>query len=773
MGTHVRRIALVCLCLLLSLSASAVEVNLTVAEPAGVARTADGVTTGVPFANGVVEDVSVLTAMVGGRPVPAQFLKTVPWPDGSVRWALMDLQIDVPANGQTEVTVTDANRNPAPDSPVTVEQDDATVTVSTGPMTLVLDKQAPGLFNSIQIDGAELFKGGRGLVLYMPEGEEILAGPPDSVEIEQAGPMRTTIAFKGVFPNALEDHIRYTVRVTAYSGQRFVKVHAWLENQGRYGYDGQAEWLNFDGLAVEYDLDLPGDVTARCEGVTASHLKVEQLNPEHRYASFEYHVYRDGERAKSGERTDGIVEITYGGGRVVTAVRHFWENYEKAIEVNPQKLTLWLWPRNGQWPRDVRRGASANEFSQFAKDDLYALPGGTHKGYEFILDFSDRSPEAAAATLNAPLMALATPEYYATTEAAPGWFAPADFRTGNEDYDTSVLHWNQRAADAINRDSNTSLYAARNGRGDRRGFWYGWMDFGDLCWQPGTSQLHYDWTWAILVNYLRQGQRGFIDMSTEMARHRIDVDQIWSDRVRPQFRGLTRYEKQYTNIHGGVRGGWFRPIPSHHWSCGVVLYYMLTGEPKAREAAIRSANGVVLRQVNSYRNEPSTRGQLRSSGWAILVLCSTYDLTGDQHWLDEAMVLFNHHFVPLWEDRGPLMGGGLQLYYSLDGLTRLHHRTGNEQLLRLLREIAEAEFSGRDGGEWLTHFTNLYGYLALVDNNEDYLAKAVQYFNAYTPSRPNPPAFTNTGAWTKEVAKRLRNGHILQYVQWKMQAEDE
>ncbi|MFO7897994.1 MAG: hypothetical protein R6V58_02915, partial [Planctomycetota bacterium] len=404
MSKYLRCAVLVCLGLLVSVSSFGVEVKLTVADHANVERKDDVVTTGVPFAKGVVKDASSLCATVNGRAVPAQFLKTVPWPDGSVRWALMDAQVDVPAGGKTELVVSDDGRNPGPKNPVRVKETDAAVLVSTGPLQFRIDKQQAKFnpLSSLRVDGKEIVHGGGGLVLYMPEGRRIVAGRPDSVEIEQAGPLRAIVCSKGTFYGALKDLIRYTVRVTAYAGKKFVTVHAWLENQGKYGYGRGSEWLNFDGLAVDFGLILPGEVTAKCEGAAAGDLRVEQLNPGHRFKTFQYNVQSGGDVAKSGKRTDGVVEIVHGGGRMTTAVRHFWQNYPKAIEVKQNKLALWLWPRDGQWPRDVRRGASCNEFQQYRKKDLYALPGGVHKGHEFILDFSGRDPKATSATLSSP-----------------------------------------------------------------------------------------------------------------------------------------------------------------------------------------------------------------------------------------------------------------------------------------------------------------------------------------------------------------------------------
>jgi hypothetical protein len=398
---------------------------------------------------------------------------------------------------------------------------------------------------------------------------------------------------------------------------------------------------------------------------------------------------------------------------------------------------------------------------------MYVLPGGVHKGYETILDFSGRDAAVSSATLSSPLMAAATPLYYATTEAAPGWFAPADFTTGEADYDGRVKAWNTMVLNGVDPKGKGSLVGARNGKGDKRGFWYGWMDFGDLCWQPGTSSLHYDWTWIMLINYLRMGDRRFFDMGTEMARHRIDVDQIWSDRVNKAFRGLTRYEKAYTDIHGGVKTGYYKPITSHHWACGAVLYYMLTGEEKAKECALRSAMGVKLRQVDRFAN-PSAKGQPRSSGWAILLLCSVYDMTAEKQYLDQAMQLWNNNLKVMWKEKSPTFGRGsnIQYLYSIYPLCVLHDRSGNEEILECLKLGAATEGVDKTNRIEINHLTNLFGYVGYLTKNEEYLKRAKTHFA--TAIQGSPSCFTGGGAWTKESAKRLRYGHILQYACWKL-----
>ena len=73
----------------------------------------------------------------------------------------------------------------------------------------------------------------------------------------------------------------------------------------------------------------------------------------------------------------------------------------------------------------------------------------------------------------------------------------------------------------------------------------------------------------------------------EMARHRIDVDQLWSDRDPPECGGLQRGETNFPSFHSS-RLYWLPDVKSN-WLAGVALYYMLTGEPKALEGWRRNA----------------------------------------------------------------------------------------------------------------------------------------------------------------------------------------
>ena len=59
----------------------------------------------------------------GGKPLPAQFTKTVPWDDGSVRWALLDFVGSFAPNEKADwiLAIGEGVKPAAPAKPVTVE----------------------------------------------------------------------------------------------------------------------------------------------------------------------------------------------------------------------------------------------------------------------------------------------------------------------------------------------------------------------------------------------------------------------------------------------------------------------------------------------------------------------------------------------------------------------------------------------------------------------------------------------------------------------------
>ena len=783
----------------------AVEVKLTVAEAAGVARKGATVTSGVPFAKGAVTDLAKLSASLDGKPIAAQFVKLAQWDDGSIRWALLDTQVDVAAKGKVELVVRDDGKNVAPATPVKVIDTPDAVSVSTGPLELVVDRKDFNLFKSIKLDGKEqLTSAGRGLVLVTADGKQVAAGPPEEVKLEQAGPMRTTVVLRGKYPGLHNGLLGYTVRITAFAGSKTLKVRVWLENLGAHGYglSGETspynpEWFAFDGMAVE--LGLADKATAVCEGVEAvGKFKVLQAcrggsakggpaSPDD-YHQMQFTITGPAGELKKGDRTDGVVALKSPAGSVTVAIRHFWQNYEKAIGLDGQSLKLWLWPTEGQWPRAAIAGPYADKMlAPLARPCIYDLPGSVHKGYEMILDFAGRDAKESSAELSAPLFAMAAADYYATTEAAPGVFAAPDARTGDAECDQRLAAWTRMAASVADPANESGLWLARQTTDPAdRGFAFGWMDFGDIpSISHGTCSLNYDWPWIVLLNVMRTGDANSLRLGDEMIRHRVDVDQEWSDRTIVQYRGLQRAGNTLAQFHC-ERFTNSQPNVGTTWLAGVVLYYMLTGDGKSLECIERTAkylpNGWDWASRPKEHKDYTMRsmpGDMRAVSESMLSYCAMFDLTGDRKWLDAAVALFDRYVVPKWTALGPHLHDRNQIQqqdylqedakycYALSAFCELHRRTSHAKLFELLKAGCDKEFPD-NYFEAPLYLANLNAYVALVTGKPDYAKRATEMWASAFPQSKTPPVYLpGNSTWTRSAAMTLRTGHLLQYCFWK------
>jgi exo-rhamnogalacturonan lyase-like protein len=771
-------------------------VPLTVTETAGVARVADPVTTGVPFAKGVLKDVNVLRLFdAKGTPVPCDLRLLSPWPDGSVRTALITFLTDVPANGKAAFTLKNSGgKRPIARGSVGMPEHGDMVQLTTGPMQITVGiTKRSALIQRLVVDGKPVIESGPGAVLIMKDGEEMAFADfkPTSVRLEHEGGVAATIVAKGRVGNLHKGLLGYTARITVYAGKKIVKIRFWLENDGAFGFKwgrGQfnnktPEWFIFDGLKLRFPLAGKGAATVKVGKQTATlgageELAVEQRAAGGRWKNMKYVVRRGGKELESGHHIDGRMGVSLAGGpKMNVVVRHFWQQYEKALSVKGNTVDVHLWPTFGDWPRSKGTpGLMPPRGKRPAGPRVpgkYALVGATHKSHELLLDFSGGDLAKSAATIDRPLMALAPSEYYAATEAW-GTFAPNEFVPKNAKLAAATKRWRDWAWNVVDPKAKDNIHHVR--QSDHFGPGYGWMDFGDLPWVCGVSNLHYDWNGTMTLNYILTGKPAFYDAAVAMNRMRTDISQVWSGRDAENFDWMCRYEKgcsdlrypYYTSDEGS-------PQPQHNWLRGLVLWYWLTGDVKAREAAIVNASkGIKARLVDGLVRRPRSRGAPRASGWSILNMCAVYDLTGEKKYLDYAKVFWNNHLKRMWPEvkAGREKYQALQWYYSTEGLINLHQRTGDASILAQMKDFCEI---AQDPKRWYykpdmsMFMTNYAGYLAKCGNT-DYLDDAADWLDTGAPADKRRLVLwtRRSGAYTKETGKALRNGHILLWSLWKL-----
>jgi hypothetical protein len=379
-------------------------------------------------------------------------------------------------------------------------------------------------------------------------------------------------------------------------------------------------------------------------------------------------------------------------------------------------------------------------------------------------------------------------EYERNGTAVHSLFTPPEVRTGDTECDAKLDAWIRMTRSVADAKSASSIWHARTERREtcRRwdfGFWYGWMEFGDLA-VPGAGyvSLHYDWPWVMTVNLLRTSDRDFLRLAIEMVRHRVEVDQQWSDRARPAYRGFQRAGTGYAYFHCR-RFTRSAPGVGTTWLPGVALCYRLTGDAKARECIDRTAAALpgAWERIFASKDYALRRvpGEMQFVARTIFAYGSMHAITGDKRWLDRAEKMFTRCVVPKWKEHGPhlhtrkqirsqsYLRDDIKYCYSIQALCWLHHLTGNQKLFELLRAGCERDFPENffDAPLFLA---DLHAYVAVKTKDEDALDDAVDLWVQAFPESRCPPVYQpGNSQWSRRKAMLLRTGHLLQYAHWK------
>ena len=592
------------------------------------------------------------------------------------------------------------------------------------------------------------------LVLFVAADKKInIAGEaPEEVKVEEAGPRRACVMARGRFKGAMvldgKEMVRWTCRLYFHEGSEQIRIQFSLGNDGAMGANLKQgrEYFKFEALKLDFGL-------AMGEGLKAASAEAEGepaagaafcIRQKGAYAQGSIFEARLGEKAlvDSGARSPGALALAGKDGALSLAVRDFWQNYPKELSAEPGRLSVALWPEWGGYPEG---------------QNVYNLCGGRQKTHEVLLSFGSGSKDSAvglAKRLDQPLMALASPEYYADCGAL-GLFSPAGVVTGDADFDALIKRY-----DDLQLTKPGGLTKAAEAK--RCGPYYNWVNWGDLNWANGSCSLHYDWTHIMLVHWLRSGQRDFLDWGRAMARHQHDIDMPRSDRDMQVYRYLSAYEKEGSS--GGPSGwhiskdkGSMLPIASHHWVQGQCLYAALTGDPEAWVTAkLNGAEGVRNRLMQRLQKED----QARSFGWGIECLVAVYAYTGDQTCLDDAKRVFEGGLWRIFEANGKSgdLGGNVQTSYVVRPLIDYHWHTGDARALGMLKAIVDKCDTWQAKYEYMM-FEDAAAYVWYRTGEEPYLKKARELLGGALLKSRGKFSFMS-GAWTKEEAKTSRTGYI-------------
>lgn len=674
------------------------HVPLRIVNPAGVdLDRMFPVTSGVPFAKGVLgSDRHLRLLDAQGREVPLQTETLGRWPDGSVKWALLDFQAEGSKVGQYRLEYgSEVSRQNFPSS-LEVTANEGEIRVATGPLRFTVDKRRFGLLSSLTVGDQAVISATDPSLLELTgaDGTRYTSlQAPKEVEVEEAGPLRATVRVSGHYRAADGRRLfAYTVRLHAYAGQRFVRIeHTW---GGDFGEAEEfTEFVSIRALRLRLPLVAAATSAGRrwvLGGGAGQPQSFTESQPVHlRQHTDDHFTIQEGEAAirAEGKRSPGWGEWQDGVRRVTLAVRDFWQTYPKDLTVKEEGFELGICPplRSDEYAA-AKGTVDAYRLYYYLQGGFYRFRQGMSQTQDIWLEAAPESEvrSAVVQTQRQPLLAMTPAEWYTDSKALGELAGPGKAGLLAE-YDHAFAH----GFDAYMEDREFQRS-------------YGMLNFGDwygermIDW--GNSE--YDTQHAFLMQFLRTGESSYFLAGEQMEWHNRDVDTIHFNRDASRVGGV------YHHSIGHVGDYYVQsPVPKegivtgiltvdHVWVRGHLGYYFLTGDRRSLETARMIAN-----RYDTYTTTNYDLVDCRIAGWQLILTMAIYEATHDRFHLNAGKIIVERALERQTADGGwdfywqscaqsyrPYRYGtiGYQIGILLTGMRAYYAVTGDEQVARAI-----------------------------------------------------------------------------------------
>ena len=631
----------------------AAQVPLRGDFPAGSGEDRIPVAGGIPFPQGglgSIDEVRLLDSE--GTELPCQATKLAVWPDGSVKWALIETVVAPAASQKFALEYGDGVARAPVDDPLIATAGGSDVRIAGGNLAALVRRNGAGVLDELTYRGRTVVSAAAPArlvvnTLRIADGmsgkllpvnrfvcrdidASLDRGKPkiDELVVESAGPVRATVRIRGhlllprfgaTLPDAVKrreppGRMPFSMRLSFYRGCAVVHGQHQIVFSGEPDCDYLARWgIQLPGIAgPKGSLILePGVTLTQQEGSVA--------------------VADEGLRLCWAPIRGGFA-----------LVRKGWENRPCAVTQDAESAWIDFWPREaGVW--DLRRyarewacGESGNtkdlkSIQRFAK----FAARGLAKSHNFVIYFGQEEPgdpsPGLVQSLSARALLVAPPSWYASTRAL-GRFAPEQTSGPFASLDASVR-----------RELDYHLYCQDLYR------WHGKLDYGNWQTRFGTVHRHdrWDrdygrWAWALndgagrighvlMLQFVRTLERRYFVAGEAFNRINYDTNMVhtvqhlentrswWTATGCSHRHNVQPFGCPYIGMRGSNPGG-------HR------ILYLLTGDGVIRDgleivadASYKYLNGQGWRLCNS--------GGSDGQGSAANALLWKYETTGDTKFL--------------------------------------------------------------------------------------------------------------------------------------------
>ncbi len=590
------------------------DIAANIREPSGVPRQHWPVTVGVPFPQGELrshEHIAVLGPE--GDSVPCCSRRSASWPDGSVRWALVDLQPTLKPMEDSPHTIryghplVDAD---ARSTPLRAHIRDEFVDVVTGSLAVRLARRGTRLIQSVSRGSQEYLASEDGVagepLLCAVDGEGTLyESTLEDVQIEEQSALRVVIRASGSFTSP--DGARllsWIARLYFFANHSFFKVYYTVV------HDQPSRMVHLRRLSLSLNLSLRQSTRAFFSTSSPSSVSGGAASNARR-RSHEFDpvagsvalVQTAAGRCAIYESEGGIDSAVDAGHERCTEYRgdgHGWlhladeeagvtlklrrsqQSYPKALRTDGSQVRLDLYPDMLAWRSPGREYLASPEGEAPPRDIAFhgplQIPQGMARTHELYFHFGQPCASAGevdrlALAFEQPLLLTLPAAHYAGTGAL-GPVQPFEPERWPLEVKLRKLCRPPNGRGVLNDGDEVEIVGSDEEIGT-----------------GVTENLAGDLPRCLLRQFLRTGDQTLFLAGEAAAMHLMDVDTIHFSSQHADWVGGQHVRHSvnhhYTDADQVELSG---PRPDRISLAGLVEYYFLTGYERAREIAEQCAD---------------------------------------------------------------------------------------------------------------------------------------------------------------------------------------
>ncbi len=594
---------------LLSISAidNELDVKLTVSDALGIIRNGEIVCSGVPFGEGIlrVED-QVCVQTLDGTPLPTQTKALGKWQDGSVKWLLVQFPVDCNALSSKEYYLR-KGESPASSQTINISDNDDHIRIDTGTLCADIPKDRLTFIENACLNGnINVTASGTPMDFILEDGTILSSADskPESITIEEDGLLRTTIRVIGWIKDKEQNQLyRLDTRLRFYAGKSYVRADYTFICLGQPSLHHIKEIsLNIKpDLGEKINLAMPDDSGMIQTPLSSGERAILSVDDQ-----MVCSVGLEDNITTAESHLDGWSVLADEGKYIGVAVRDFWHLCPKAIEVSSDKIKIELWD-----------GSNCN---------ILNLGRTRAKTHQILYDFgtvkADNEISDHIRAFHNPLIAITDPEYFCDTDAL-GTLSPSG-AVETAKYDQKI----EQSFDALKLQRKEM--PRENGM-----LHYGDYYHGGYGNKLTRGDLEYDTAHACFLLYARSGDRKYYDFAVATNQHFIDID-INQETGEQRFHGYSENADTHEAVTTGMEWG-------HLFVDGPAEAYYLTGDERSLDS-VRMISDCVATIADGEGYDKIRgifAGAERQLGWPLDVLCRSYEVIGDEKYLNAATKIIN------------------------------------------------------------------------------------------------------------------------------------